>query len=149
MADRKQLKELAHARLKAAKILMNKHDYDGAVYIVGYVLELALKAAICKRLNFQEYPDQGSSTVKDEVANIFRTHDFGILLTLAGLSADLSLATASSRLLQNWSDLTTWKSSSRYEPIGTYKATDAQRMVEALEEKPDGMLTWLKGKKKW
>ena len=149
MANRKQLKVLAHARLKAAKTLMDKRDYDGAVYIVGYVLELALKAAICKRLNLQEYPDQGSPTIKNEIAEIFRTHDLGILLMLAGLSSDLSLATASARLLQNWSDLTTWKSSSRYEPIGTYNLAEAQRMIEALEERPDGILTWLKGKKKW
>jgi len=149
MADRIQLKKLSVSRLKAAKILLRESDFDGAVYIVGYVLELALKAAICKRLNLSNYPDKGSPTVKNEVADIFRTHDFGILSTFAGLSNDLSLATASSRLLQNWSDLTSWKPGSRYEPLGTYTRNDAERLIEALEESPDGILTWIRRKRKW
>lgn len=149
MANRIQLRNLAIARLKAAKILMREGDYDGAVYIVGYVLELALKAAICKRLNFSSYPDKGSTLIKNEVVDIFKTHDFGILSTLAGLSNELNLASASARLLQNWSDLTTWKPASRYEPLGTYSKLEAERMIEALEEKPDGILTWIRKKRKW
>lgn len=149
MATRAQFRQLSFSRLKAGKILLREGDYDGSVYIVGYSLELALKAVICKRLNFPHYPDVGSSTTPMDVANIFRTHDLDILLTLSGMSNDISLVSTNTRLFQNWSDLTKWKPSLRYEPLGTYSLVDAQRMIEALEETPNGVLTWIRSKRKW
>ena len=44
MATRKELKELALLRLSEAETLFAAGLYDGAGYICGYVLELALKA---------------------------------------------------------------------------------------------------------
>jgi len=40
--DKSELKKLAYARLKDSKILCSEERYDGAVYICGYVIELAL-----------------------------------------------------------------------------------------------------------
>ncbi len=50
---------MAAARLDEAKILYANSKYDGAVYLGGYVLKLALKARICKLLNLSQYPDKG------------------------------------------------------------------------------------------
>ena len=56
MPTRNELKELAKLRLKEAETLFDAGLYDGAVYVCGYVIELALKARICKLLDISEYP---------------------------------------------------------------------------------------------
>ncbi len=149
MADKAQLKKLAISRLRAAKILLNKGDPDGAYYIAGYVLELALKAVICKNLNLPNYPDTGNKTTPRDVSEIFRTHNHDILLTLSGLASELSLSNAPTRLFENWSELTAWKPGERYEPVGSHNPAQVQRMIDALEEKPYGVLIWIRSKRKW
>ena len=64
MANHRELKEIAKSRLKAARMLIDKNDYDGAFYLMGHVVELSLKSAICKRLNFPTYPDNRSDDIK-------------------------------------------------------------------------------------
>ena len=54
MLTRKSLRSISGAKLEAAKILYNAGDYDTAGYLLGYVVECALKAAICKKLNLIE-----------------------------------------------------------------------------------------------
>ena len=145
MANYRELKGIAKSRLKAAKILLEYSDYDGAVYMMGYALECCLKAIICKRLNLSQYPDKSGSKDKD---NIFKTHKFDILLTLSGLENDFSLNATPGRY-ENWSELTRWSTEIRYEPIGTQKEADAKRMYEALTEAPEGIITWVTKHRKW
>ena len=59
MPKYEELKALAATRLLEAKSLFNKRLYDGACYLAGYVVELALKARICKTLDLAGYPNQG------------------------------------------------------------------------------------------
>jgi HEPN domain-containing protein len=54
MANRNQLKELALLRRREAEVLFSANLYDGARYLAGYVLELALKARICRLLDVEE-----------------------------------------------------------------------------------------------
>ncbi len=56
MTTRNQLKELALLRLREAEALHAVGLFDGAKYLSGYVLELALKARICRILDVEEYP---------------------------------------------------------------------------------------------
>lgn len=56
MPTRKELQDLAEIRLQEAKVLFEKEFYDGARYLAGYVIELALKARICKILDLDQYP---------------------------------------------------------------------------------------------
>jgi HEPN domain-containing protein len=56
---RSELKALAELRLEEAEALFEAGCYNGAVYLAGYVVELALKARICRLLDSQEYPDTG------------------------------------------------------------------------------------------
>ena len=143
MANREELRKLSKARLKAAKLLYDKEDFDCAVYLVGYVVEFALKAAICKRLNLGDYPDSGAHE------KIFKTHHFDRLLTLSGMSDIISLS-GPRKLWENWSELTQeWRPDVRYEPIGTYSQQEIERKFEALEERPHGFLTWIKRYRKW
>ncbi|MDG6028095.1 MAG: HEPN domain-containing protein [Candidatus Brocadia sp.] len=42
-----------------AKALFDKGLYDGSCYLAGYVIELALKARVCKILDMTDYPESG------------------------------------------------------------------------------------------
>jgi len=135
------LKKIAESRHREAGILYSKGCYDGAVYLCGYVVEVALKARICKNLNLDEYPDD-LFTVKD----LFSTHKFQRLLLLSGLQSQMTLNKG--RLPIYWSLLTNnWSPENRYLAIGTYSQQDARDILEALGHKKCGFFTWIK--KQW
>jgi hypothetical protein len=144
MATGSELKDIAKKRLDASEILLKEKDYDGCVYLMGYVLECALKSVICKTLNLKEYPEKDGS---GPLVNVFRTHILQDLLRLSGLEADLQLT--SGRRYENWSELTKWNTNVRYQPIGTWDEKQAVRMLNALVEKPDGLITFIECEKKW
>jgi HEPN domain-containing protein len=91
LATRRELQQLACLRLEEAEALYNAGCYDGCAYLCGYVVELALKAAICATLGVAEYPEKGS-----RLRESFKTHDFDDLKLLAGME---SAFTINSRLL--------------------------------------------------
>jgi len=131
MATREELRELARLRLREAEALFEAGLYDGCVYLCGYVVELALKACICRTLAIPEYPDK----------QVFRTHDFEELSLLAGLQVEITMANPT--LLENWSLATVWKPERRYKPVGTYGRPDAEKALEAIKAEPDGVLRYL------
>ena len=56
MLNRRELKQIARARLKDAEVLLGAKRYDGASYLCGYALEVALKAKICETLKWKSFP---------------------------------------------------------------------------------------------
>lgn len=84
--NRQTLKSVAKQKLKAAKILFDAGDYDTAGYLIGYVVECGLKAAICRKLRLKVYPDTGDHR------DVFASHSFDRLLMLSGYSSDMDLA---------------------------------------------------------
>ncbi len=137
---RTELKNLARQRLKDAEALYHTGNYDGCFYLCGYVVELALKARICKVLNLNEYPEKG-------FRGAFKTHDFGELKVLAGLDRFLIPSVALSDLYQNWITVLKWRPETRYSPVGTATQQKALDLLEAVRSKPNGVFTWLK--KRW
>ena len=107
------LRKIARARLKDAEVLLASRRYDGAIYLCGYAVELALKARICRTLKWQGYPST-SREFRDYQS--FRTHDLDVLLHLSGRSV-----------------VAQWNPSARYEPVGKAKRTDTQLMISAAK----------------
>jgi hypothetical protein len=70
MATYQQLKDLAHLRLREAEALFAAELYDGAKYLSGYVVELALKARICRVLDVDDYAMTQTGTDMDHDALI-------------------------------------------------------------------------------
>ena len=136
MATRNQLRELALLRVRETEALFESGLYDGARYLSGYIIELALKARICRLLDVQEYPDSG------ELRRVYATHDLDQLLKLAGLSRKLSLG--NSVLFANWSIATLWKPERRYDVAGTASKSDVEDILKAIKDRPDGVLTWIR-----
>jgi HEPN domain-containing protein len=51
------LRNIAAARLEDARQLFVAGRFDGAAYLCGYAVELALKARICDTLAWSEFPE--------------------------------------------------------------------------------------------
>ena len=113
--------------------------YDGSCYLAGYVIELALKARICRILDLDKYPDTG------EISKSFKTHKLDYLLKLAGLERKFEQAkTSNPNLLTNWSLVTEWNEGIRYMPVGSNPMIRAENIISSLEDKTDGVFVWIK-----
>ena len=117
------LLKIAEARLKDAEALLSNGRYDRAIYLCGYAVELALKARICKTLNWPGYP---SSRKEFSNYSSFKTHDLDVLLHLTGRESNTKL-----NFLTEWSAVAQWEPSTRYQPVGTADESDARLMISA------------------
>ena len=81
MLTRKDLKDIIQARLDDADALHVAGRYDGAIYLCGYAVELALKCRICITLRWAGFP---SSKKEFEKYQSLKTHTLDVLLSLSG-----------------------------------------------------------------
>lgn len=132
MLTRKELLDLARARLRDAEALFDAKRYEGAMYLCGYVVELALKARICKTLNWPGYPATKSEF---EGYASFKTHTLGLLLRLSGQETKIK-----TRFLAEWSDVNNWNPESRYIPIRRIPRGSRAREMAALQKKAKDMI---------
>lgn len=124
MISRTELKKLARARLVDSKVLYEERRYDGAVYLSGYAIELALKARICRTLKWAEFP---LSTKEFESYKSLRTHNLDVLLSLSGIESKIKAG-----YFTEWSVIATWDPEVRYKSTKA-KRTDALAMIDAVE----------------
>lgn len=129
------LKKLSLERLKDATILLRSGRPDAAAYMCGYVLEMALKACVCRRLRLCSYPPE-------RLSKAFKTHSIEDLLLLAGLENEVS--GKRHKNLANWSVVARWNPDWRYQAPGSRTSGDAEDMINVLR---DEVLPWLK--KRW
>jgi len=125
MIQVKDLRKIAQARLKDADILLASRRYDGAIYLCGYAIELALKARICQTLKWPGYP---STTGEFRDYQSFRTHDLDVLLHLTGREQKIK-----TNYFAEWSAVARWNPAARYQPIGTARNADAQLMISSAK----------------
>lgn len=123
MISKTELRKIARERLKDAEVLLKEGRYDGAIYLGGYVVEIALKSRICKVLHWKGFPQ-----TRSEFQNFqsFRTHDLDVLLSLSGVEDRIR-----TKYLIEWSAVANWDPEARYNPVGNTKKADAQLLVEA------------------
>lgn len=119
------LRKIARARLEDAAVLRKAKRYDGAVYLCGYAVEIALKARICRTSKWNAYPSTASEFQKYQS---FRTHDLNVLLHLSGWEAKIK-----SKYLVQWSAVSKWDPNRRYRVIGSTSAGDAKAMLRAAK----------------
>lgn len=150
MASRKDLAQLTKARLKTVSILMINDDWDMAAYMMGYSLETALKAATCKTLRVDQYPDI-KSYKNEKIGNYFMTHNFDMLLLVSGLS-DIFSVDGDPSAFQNWSDFTQefsgeW-TNMRY-LSGKFDSAKTNTLYKALYEDHDSIIKTITRRRKW
>jgi len=115
------LRAMARARLCDARVLLRSERFDGAFYLCGYAVELALKARICRTLRWSGFPETGQDF---KGLQSIKTHDLEILLRVSGIEAKIK-----TEHLAEWSVVLDWNPEKRYQSIGQSTAQQATDMV--------------------
>lgn len=151
MADSKDFKSISKTRLRTVQILIDGKDWDGAAYMMGYVLECSLKAVICKTLHLVSYPE---NTRDNKIDSYFMTHKFDQLLTPSGME-DLFSGRGEKDVFRNWSEFTQeyqgdWVRM-RYDParLKQFDEIKVKKLYNNLTEEPSGILAVIETKKRW
>jgi HEPN domain-containing protein len=118
-----ELKRVARARLRDSQVLCDKGRYDGAIYLCGYSVEIALKARICKTLKWAEFPLTNNEF---KTLQSFKTHDLDVLLKLSGIQEKIK-----TRYFAEWSLIATWDPEVRYKTVGSATKTDAVNLIQS------------------
>ncbi|NGX52823.1 MAG: hypothetical protein KR126chlam5_01128 [Candidatus Anoxychlamydiales bacterium] len=118
------LENLSKQRLKDAEVLYAAGRYDGAFYICGYAVELALKKKICITLGWDGYPGRGKGSEKYKS---FKTHKFEDLLHFSGVEKKIN-----KQFLSEWSIVMKWDPEIRY---SSKKQTDgdAENLINSAK----------------
>ena len=123
MLPRPELKKISRARLGDAMALLKANRFDGAVYLCGYAVELALKERICRTLKWEEFPDSRGE-FKDYQS--LRTHNLDTLLRFSG--RELHIKTNFS---YEWDVVAKWNPEARYKLNETVDGAEAEEMISS------------------
>jgi HEPN domain-containing protein len=141
--NRKQLQNVAKARLKDAKALLGRKRWAGAYYLSGYVIECGLKACLLRFLG-ESGVVFGDEKYLKRLTECW-THDLVKLVNLAGLDAAFGAAIgANPTLAVHWGVVKDWRESSRYEE--EKPEADARAMYVAVSHNPEGVLKWIQSR---
>ena len=99
---------------------------DGATYLCGYAVELALKARICTTLKWQAFP---VTRREFEPFASFKTHNLDTLLALSGQENKIR-----SNYIRQWSIVSAWDPETRYRAIGSVTQTDERAMIASAQD---------------
>jgi HEPN domain-containing protein len=136
VTTRAEFQALVVVRLEEAQLLLDAGKWDGAYYLAGYALELALKVCIIKLLmETDKFPER-------KFTDRCSTHSVVELLALTGLRAKWDAAAdANAKLKGYWEKCKEWNEGARYERISEALA---RTLYEAISDPTDGVLTWIK-----
>lgn len=146
---REEWRNLTYKKLKTVKRLVEDEEWELAAYLMGYVLECALKAASCKALRLSSYPPLKS---RGEAVG-FKTHEFEQLLAVSGLS-DLFGSVSLTPAYNNWSDFTlnypgTW-TIMRYEDVSTkFDEITVRELAKNLYDDSESIIETIKRNRRW
>ena len=131
-----ELRKTARQHLRDARALYRARRYNGAAYLCGYAVEIALKVRICRSLGWQTFPE------KEGVGGRYRSflqHDLDWLLLLSGRDKKIR---ESQQLQADWSQVLVWKPEMRYGlPGGVVRnAASVRDMLESAARILDALL---------
>ncbi|MBL8159016.1 hypothetical protein JNJ66_01005 [Candidatus Saccharibacteria bacterium] len=155
MASGIDLKAIARSRVVIAKKLIDMKDWEMAVYVMAMALELALKAAACKALRFETYPEANHDDDK-----YFKSHKFDRLLKISGMTDVFSVRKPmiNANAFQNWSIFTAPLifgnkdyTAMRYDPRmqANFQEANAKALYDALYADDDSILKTMTRLKRW
>jgi hypothetical protein len=102
-------------RFEDAKCLLENSRFDGAVYLAGYAIEIALKVRLCKENGFTEFPGK-----HDKIYHKWFSHNLAKLEELSNLNL-------TTNYLAEWSVIQRWTVELRYK-----QNTQAQQSSEVF-----------------
>lgn len=116
---------IANDRLADAEALLNAERFDGAAYLCGYCIEIALKHKICLTLNWTHFP---ATNNEFKGYTSLKTHDLDILLAFTGIESVIKTTH-----LAEWSFVSDWNPEARYNPTGNVSEMDATLMIQSAQ----------------
>jgi hypothetical protein len=141
------LEYLISAKIKDAEVLLRANRHAGAIYLMGYALELSLKRRVCITLGFVDgFPETRAEmaryiTLLGATSNfpfavprdiaLIRHHDLGALLSYSGIAS--RIATSFS---PEWALVSNWNPELRYHRQRTghdkakYYVQTAKRLID-------------------
>ncbi len=133
---RAEFQELAERRLVEAKALLDLGMWDGAYYLAGYAVELALKACIIKTLmETDAFPDK-------EFSRNCYTHSLDKLIVLARLDGEWRAATDSDPAMRDdWLLVKDWSEATRYHRVERH---EAEEIYNAIVDDIHGVFAWIR-----
>ena len=102
-----------------AKLLNENGRFANSIYLCGYCVELSLKLAITKKLNWLKYNTEGKF-------RFLKVHDFDLLVALTGDEVRI-------KRLPYWSIVMMWNEHKRYEDPAKADKKDSDSMIEATK----------------
>lgn len=117
------LRAVSKGRLRDAQALQQAGRFDGAVYMCGYAVEIALKARACRTLKWSGFPETNKEF---EGLQSFKTHNLEILLHLSGAEGKIR-----SKFIAEWSIVLRWNPETRYQKMGTAAKQDVIDLISA------------------
>jgi hypothetical protein len=134
--NRKELKELAHRRMKETLVLLKAECYDGAYYLAGYAVECGLKACIAKLTMRHDFPP------KVRTVQSCYSHDLPGLVTAAKLQVQHQAELDSDLDFKlNWYVVKDWTEESRYDRSTAAVAGD---LIRAIRARKHGVMQWIR-----
>ena len=115
------LRAIAKARLRDAQVLLRARRFDGAFYLCGYSVEVALKSRICRTLKWGGFPQ---TRQEFEGLQSVKTHDLEILLRFSGIEDRIK-----QKYMSEWSKVLDWNPEKRYQSIGQSTQQQATDML--------------------
>jgi len=106
-------------------VLLQAKRFDGAWYLCGYAIELALKARICRTLKWRGFPESGKDF---EGLQSVKTHNLELLLKFSGVGDPVK-----AKLMAEWSVVLRWNPEKRYQARPLSTAQEAADMVKCVE----------------
>lgn len=132
--------DIADLRLKEAEVLYENNLYDGCIYLVGYCVELLLKARIAMLLDLPNM----FVTLGRDVIRPFKIHRLADLAIYAGLQKKLS-ESDNETFKRYWSLLiSNWSEELRYEKCSSCTQEQAQNLLKAIKDEQNGIQKWIK-----
>ncbi|NOT00048.1 MAG: hypothetical protein HOP29_05425 [Phycisphaerales bacterium] len=129
------LKRLGAIRLREARILLNKQQFAGAIYLAGYSVECWLKVAICKALDLDELPET------------FASHELDVLLFHSGLQRRIQKRRSQQAMKAFQMVAGVWrmdrKNAIRYADPRVYNFQDAGEFLRVVNGR-QGIVPWLR-----
>lgn len=113
MKGQSDIEDLALLKLQEAECLLANKFFDGAYYLAGYVVELLLKAKICKTVDVSDFFLFNKSK-NQEVYKPYKSHDYEQLLLLSGLYSKFKTQIKDPNFRYHWSLVKEWSEGSRY-----------------------------------
>jgi hypothetical protein len=116
------IQALAKSKMHESNCLFANGFYDGAYYLAGYVIELLIKARICKTLGIDNF--FVFNRAKKELYKPYKVHNFEELLLLSGIYMDFENAQNDLDFRKYWSAVKDWSEDTRY-----FRGRDSEEVI--------------------